>query len=89
MLTSCEDQCSVAFQSQFVATQPDALLENVVFAASYSYSDQAGNRQTASARVFCPLGLAAADELYLWGLLSLTLGQPERSSELSATPHCF
>lgn len=66
-----------------------SLVENVVFAASYAYSDQANVRQTASARVFCPLGLSAADELYLWGLLSLTLGQPERSSEVFATPHWF
>ncbi len=55
--------------------------------SSYRYSDQDGQRCTASVRVDYPLGLAASDELYLWGLLALTVSQPERSNELHATPH--
>ncbi len=38
-------------------------------------------------RVDYPLGLAASDEFYLWGLLALTVSQPEKSNELHATPH--
>jgi hypothetical protein len=37
--------------------------------------------------VFAPLGLFPGDELYLWGLLALTLSQPEADGSLDATPH--
>ena len=55
--------------------------------SSYRYSDANGRRCTASVRVDYPLGLAASDEFYLWGLLALTVSQPEKCNELHATPH--
>lgn len=64
-----------------------SLVENLIFRSEYSYSDAAQSRRTATAQVFCPLGLSAADELYLWGLLALTLLQPEPEPELFASPH--
>lgn len=64
-----------------------SLVENLVHESQYGYSDSRRKRQTAQARVFCPLGLSASDELYLWGLLALTLSQPEGRSDLVATPH--
>lgn len=65
-----------------------SLTENLVFDTRYFYTAVAdAGRLTARARVFCPLGLSAADELYLWGLLALTLLQPDPQPELSATPH--
>jgi len=64
-----------------------SLVENLVFDSKYSYSSSGGTRATAQARIFCPLGLSAADELYLWGLLALTLLQPEPEPELFASPH--
>jgi len=64
-----------------------SLNENLVHSARYHFTDGSRHQQTAHARVFCPLGLSANDELFLWGLLSLTLSQPEPESELHATPH--
>lgn len=64
-----------------------SLTPNLVFDAKYHFSDAAAKRQTAHAKVFSPLGLSAADELYLWGLLALTLIQPDPDGELRATPH--
>ena len=64
-----------------------SLTENLVHQAEYRYSDANRKRQTARARVFCPLGLSASDELYLWGLLALTLSQSDDRSDLVATPH--
>ncbi|MBX3438186.1 MAG: hypothetical protein KF861_11895 [Planctomycetaceae bacterium] len=64
-----------------------SLVENLVFDTSYAYSTGDAVRKTSQVRVFCPLGLSAADELYLWGLLALTLLQPEPEPELYATPH--
>ena len=55
--------------------------------SSYRYSNANGKRCTASVRVDYPLGLTASDEFYLWGLLALTLSQPEQSNQLYATPH--
>jgi hypothetical protein len=67
---------------------PDAsLTENLIHSAEYHFTDRSRHQQTARARVFCPLGLSASDELFLWGLLSLTLSQPEPEIELHATPH--
>jgi len=42
----------------------------------YQFTDRTGRRRKARVRVTCPLGLTAADEFYLWGLLSLSLSQP-------------
>lgn len=64
-----------------------SLVENLVYDAKYSYSHPTDGRQTALARIFCPLGLSASDELYLWGLLALSLLQPKPEPELFATPH--
>lgn len=63
------------------------LVENLVHTASYRFSDGKGKRHTAQARVFCPLGLTARDELYLWGLLALTMTHNAEDGELRATPH--
>lgn len=64
-----------------------SLVENFVFNTSYPYSTPDAKRQTSRVQVFCPLGLSAADEFYLWGLLALTLIQPDQTPELYATPH--
>jgi len=66
-----------------------SLSENLVHTTEYHYTDSSRHQQTARARVFSPLGLSAHDELFLWGLLSVTLSQPEVESELHATPHYF
>ena len=62
-----------------------SLVENLVFDSKYSFTSSSGERSTAMARVFCPLGLSAADELYLWGLLALTLIQPDPPPALYAS----
>lgn len=64
-----------------------SISKNLVHSAEYRYSDRQRRRKTAQVRVFAPLGLSAQDELYLWGLLNLTLSQPEVDSTLTATPH--
>ena len=61
--------------------------ENLVHECDYRYSDTNRRVQTARVRVICPVGLLANDELFLWGLLALTLAQPEPDFELYATPH--
>lgn len=60
---------------------------NLVHRVSYHFTDGQRRRQTAKVRVFAPLGLFPGDELYLWGLLALTLSQPEQDGSLDATPH--
>lgn len=60
--------------------------ENLVHAVEYHYSDARRRRKTAKVRIFAPLGLSATDELYLWGLLNLTLSQPNIDGTLTATP---
>lgn len=55
--------------------------------ATFRYSDRYGKRQTATAQVFCPLGMSAKDELILWGLLAITLANPDSEGELHATRH--
>lgn len=64
-----------------------SLIENLVYSTNYSFSTKAGNREFAKARVFSPLGLSASDELYLWGMLALSLLPAEPEPELVATPH--
>ena len=61
--------------------------ENLIHSAGYRYSTSDRKRKTANVRVFAPLGLAPADELYLWGLLNLTISQRETDASLTATPH--
>ncbi len=63
------------------------LVDNLVHDARYQFTDARRRRRTARARVFCPLGLSANDELYLWGLLALTFAQRDHGGELLATPH--
>lgn len=60
---------------------------NLVHRVSYHYTDENRRRQAAKVRVLAPLGLLPGDELYLWGLLALTLAQPEPDGSLDATPH--
>lgn len=64
-----------------------SLRKNLVFDTSYFFMDSARHQREAHATVFCPLGLSASDEFYLWGLLALTFAQPEPEVELYATPH--
>lgn len=61
--------------------------ENLVHATEYHYSNAKRTRKTAKVRIFAPLGLSPTDELYLWGLLNLTLAQPTVDGTLTATPH--
>jgi len=53
----------------------------------YRYTHASGERRTAHVRVICPLGLTPNDEFFLWGLLAMTLSQPEPSAEFHVTPH--
>jgi len=80
-------QLSLVEHSLCPLDKQSSLAENLVHHAEYRYSDANRKRQTARARVLCPLGLSASDELYLWGLLALTLSQPDDRSDLVATPH--
>ena len=64
-----------------------SMIENLVYSANYCYSNKSGNRKFAKARVFSPLGLSAFDELYLWGLIALSLLPADPKPELIATPH--
>ena len=59
---------------------------NLVHRVCYRFTDAQRRRQTAQVRVFAPLGLFPGDELYLWGLLALTLTQSEADGSLDATP---
>lgn len=61
--------------------------ESFVHAAEFSYTDNARTRRTAAVRVYCPLGLLPQDELFLWGLLALTLADESSDGELHATRH--
>ena len=64
-----------------------SLTPNLVHAVQYHYTDTQRRRQIANVRVFAPLGLSSGDEFYLWGLLALTLSQPDSDGCLFATPH--
>ncbi len=64
-----------------------SLVENLVHDSAYHFTDKNHHQQTAKARVFCPLGLSATDEFFLWGLLALTFSEPEPDHEFHATPH--
>lgn len=63
------------------------MTSNLVHETSFSFTDKDHHWRTASAGTICPAGLSANDELYLWGLLALTLAQAEPDNELQATPH--
>lgn len=64
-----------------------SLRPNLVHESHYFFTDKHHNRKKATARVICPDGLSAADELYLWGMLALTLSQKDGGSDFYATPH--
>ncbi len=64
-----------------------ALTEGLTHRGEFFYLDASRHLRLATAKVVCPFGLSPGDELYLWGLMALTLSQPEPSVELYATPH--
>jgi len=64
-----------------------SLQPGLLHRTSFQYSDSKRRRKTAHVEVSCPLGLSAHDEFYLWGLLALTLSQPQPEPEFHATPH--
>ena len=64
-----------------------SVVPNLTHEATFRYSDKQGRRQTGTARVFCPLGLSPKDEFFLWGLLAITLADPQTDGELHATRH--
>jgi hypothetical protein len=64
-----------------------ALQPGLLHQVAYHFTDRNRNRKTATANVACPFGLSPNDELYLYGLLALTLAQREPSIDFYATPH--
>lgn len=64
-----------------------SLRPNAHFDYEYYYTDRSRHQRLAKARIYCPAGLSAFDDFFLWGLLSLTFSQPEQDGELHATPH--
>jgi len=46
----------------------------------YFYTDTSRHRRRARVRIDSPAGLSANDEFFLWGLLALTLAQPDAST---------
>lgn len=64
-----------------------SLVPNLVFDTGFFLTDSQRHTKFAQSRVFCPLGLSAADEFYLWGLLALTFVQRCDDGLLCATPH--
>lgn len=80
-------QLSLVEHSLCPLSHQSSLIENLVHQGEYRFSGAKGKRKTAKVRVFCPLGLSANDELYLWGVLALTLSQAGERCELVATPH--
>ncbi|MCB9924546.1 MAG: hypothetical protein H6822_20375 [Planctomycetaceae bacterium] len=54
---------------------------------TYGFSDKHRNRKKAHVRIGMLDGMSAHDELYLWGLLSLALSQPEPTADFFATPY--
>jgi hypothetical protein len=64
-----------------------SLTEGLIHKSEFFYLDENRHQKTAQAKVVCPFGLSPVDEFYLWGLVALTLSQPEPSVEFYATPH--
>ena len=64
-----------------------SLSYNYEHKVTYAFFDKQHRRQQAHAHVWCPAGLSPHDEFYLWGLLALTLAQPQTDGQLLATPH--
>jgi hypothetical protein len=63
------------------------LREGLIHSSEFFYHDANRHMKRATARVVCPFGLSPVDEFYLWGLIALTLSQPEPSVDFYATPH--
>lgn len=61
--------------------------KNSSYETSFSYSDEDRKRRKARVRVFCPLGLLPQDELFVWGMLALTLSDDDSNGELHVTRH--
>lgn len=61
--------------------------QGLSFETQYYYTDRHRNRRLAKVRILSAAGLTPSDEMLLWGLLAMTFGQAEVSSELYATPH--
>lgn len=57
------------------------------FETGYDFTDKNRNRRQAKIRIAALDGLSAHDELYLWGLLSISLTQTEPRNEFMATPY--
>lgn len=67
---------------------PKASLQtNHSHACRYRFVDPKVGPSTAHVLVTSPKGLAARDELYLWGLLGITFSQASPNMELYVTPH--
>src|SRR5690606_4606420 len=64
-----------------------SLSRGLTHRSEFYYLDPNRHRRKATAEVICPLGLSPADEFYLWGLVALTLSQPEPGIDFYATPH--
>ena len=64
-----------------------SLQEDASYETTFSYSDEYRKRRTARVRIFCPLGLLPQDELFVWGLLALTLADDDSDGELHVTRH--
>lgn len=64
-----------------------SLTPNLIYETHHLFTDRHRNRKEAHVRIGALDGLSPTDELYLWGLLSLALSQPEPRPELMATPY--
>ena len=64
-----------------------SLTTGLTHESRYPYTGNDGIRRSAAVRVHLPLGLSSADEFTLWGLLALTLRQPQPTLHFAATPH--
>lgn len=64
-----------------------AIQPGLLHDASYQFTDKNRNRTTAHAQVAAPFGFSPNDELYLYGLLSLTFAQSDPGVDFYATPH--
>ncbi len=64
-----------------------SLRPNFVHETGYFFTDKHRNRKKATVRIGGLDGVSAHDELYLWGLLSIALSQPEPRPEFMATPY--
>lgn len=64
-----------------------SLRPNLVHEKEFYYMGSGRRLRRGQARVSCPLGLLANDEMFLWGLLGLTLAQQKADGQLFATPH--